>query len=254
MTGMGGFPVPGFSKYPPTQDDLQMVRKFMQRFARTDLWISDGLHSNTSRLLAVNLAATPGLEFSSGALKVKIVGAPLSIGAGGLSVTTGITAASVATGNDTRFLTTIEPSHCQRIFRSVLGNSATAFTMISGTAYFVYVGRTTKAVTPKYVEFHVTSAGVGAQTAEVGLYSTSSAPNKATQSLAKLVSTATVDDLTTTGMKRNTSAFATSIPADTHVWAAIRVAMATTQPDIVGLINDMSQGHILALAGSAALS
>ena len=91
MTGMGGFPVPGFSKYPPTQDDLQMVRKFMQRFARTDLWISDGLYSNTSRLLAINLSATPGLEFSGGALKVKIkASAGVLIGADGLYVDTAV--------------------------------------------------------------------------------------------------------------------------------------------------------------------
>lgn len=254
MSGIAGFTVPAFAVYPPRQTELRMVSDFMQRFANTSLWISDGLESNADRKLAINLASTPGLEFSGGALKVKIVGAPLALGASGLSVTTGITSSSIAIGNDPRFMTTMEPSHGQRIFRSILGNSASAFTMVSGTAYFVYVGRTVRAVTPKYVEFHVTSAGDGAQTAEVGLYSTPSAPNKAAQSLSKLVATATVDDLTTTGMKRNTTEFSTLIAAGTHVWAAIRVAMATTQPDIVGLANDMEQGHVLAQASSAALA
>lgn len=168
--------------------------------------------------------------------------------------TLGITSTSACAGNDARLMTSMEPSHCQRIFRSILCNSASAFTMISGTAYFVYVGRTVRAVTPKYVEFHVTSGGTGAQTAEVGLYSTPAAPNKTAQALSKLVATSTVDDLTTTGMKRNTSAFSTLIAAGTHVWAAIRVAMATTQPDIVGLANDMEQGHVLAQTSSPALA
>ena len=38
----------------------------------------------------------------------------------------------------------------------------------------------------------------------------------------------TVDAGTSTGVKRNTSAFATVVPKGTHLWAAARFALATT--------------------------
>lgn len=154
--------------------------------------------------------------------------------------------------NDARLLTSL--NRIQRIFRSSLPMSGT-FLLVSGTAYFVYLGRTTQAITPKFVELQVTTAGAGAQTAEVGLFSTPNPPSKAAQSLTKLVSTGTVDALTSTGVKRNTSAFATQIAAGVHLWAAIRTAMATTQPTIgPGLAFDRSQGNLLTLAASGVLT
>jgi len=54
-------------------------------------------------------------------------------------------------------------------------------------------------------------------------------------SLTKLASTGGVDALTSSSVKRNTSAFATDIAAGTHLWAGIRIAMVTTQPTIFGL-------------------
>jgi hypothetical protein len=141
-----------------------------------------------------------------------------------------------------------------RVFRSRLSNHATAFLMVSGTSYFVYVGRTTAAITPKFVELHVATIGAGAQTAELGLFSTPLGPNKAAQSLTKLVSTATIGALTSLGMVRNTSAFAASVPAGTHLWAGVRTAMATTQPSPVALAYDMAQGSVLSAAASGVLT
>lgn len=54
----------------------------------------DGLVYDTdSEELSILLAANPGLEFSSGALKVKLNGATLTLGASGLSVTNPLVAA-----------------------------------------------------------------------------------------------------------------------------------------------------------------
>jgi len=142
----------------------------------------------------------------------------------------------------------------QRIFMSRLPNVGVAFTTLTGTAYFVYVGKLAIDLTPKFVEFWVSTAGTGAQTAEVGLFSSPAGPNKAGQTLTKLVSTGTVDSLTTAGIKRNTSAFATSIAAGTHLWAGIRTAMATTQPAVGGLVQDNSQGHALSTGAAGALT
>lgn len=149
----------------------------------------------------------------------------------------------------------VDLSTGQRTLQSPFAPGTAGFLLISGTAYFVYLGRTKKSITPKYVEFWMSTAGSGAQTAEVGFFSTSGPPNKGALSLAKLVSTGTVDTLTaTTGMKRNTSAFATAVNAGTHLWAGIRTAMATTQPTIYGLMGDWGGGQMQAAAGAGVLT
>lgn len=148
----------------------------------------------------------------------------------------------------------IEVPAGQRIFQSSLPAHATALTLTSGTSVFVYLGRTAKTMVPKFVEFHVSTIGAGAQTAEVGLFSSPLAPNKANQTLTKIVATGTVDTLVSTGVKRNTAAFVASVPINTHLWAAIRTAMATTQPTIESLCRDMAQGNALAAAASGALT
>jgi hypothetical protein len=141
------------------------------------------------------------------------------------------------------------------ILRSPLDHHPSSFlTMVADTAYFVYLGRTTRAITPKYVEFFVYTAGTGAQTVEVGFFSSPAAPNKANQSLTKLVSDGTVSDLTTTGVKRNTNAFATAIPVGTYLWAGIRTNMATTQPVVYGQGQDWNQGACLSTAAAGALT
>lgn len=154
---------------------------------------------------------------------------------------------------DTRQLTNLEPDDSQRIFSSRLVEGGT-FLTISGTAYYVYMGRTAQDITPKFVEFHVTTAGAGTDTKEVGLFSTPSPPNKSAQTLTKIFATGTVDSGTTTGVKRNTSANTTLVPKGTHLWAAYRGALATTQITAFGLLGDMSQGHILTTTGGGALT
>ena len=60
--------------------------------------------------------------------------------------------------------------------------------------------------------------------------------------------------MTTTGIKRNTAAFATAVTAGTHLWAVCRFAMATTQPTIQATGGDWVQGNIQTLAGANALT
>lgn len=153
-------------------------------------------------------------------------------------------------------LTSAEQSSGQRILQSDCSRVAVAsFLAISGTAYYIYVGRIARDIVVTFIEFYVhTTAGAGAQTAEVGLFSTTNPPNKSGQTLTKIVATGTVDSVTTTGMKRNTTTFAQTIPAGTHLWAAARFAMATTQPTCMGLAGDRSTGRILTTTGGGALT
>lgn len=149
----------------------------------------------------------------------------------------------------------VMPPGGQRVFLSNLNRSGAAKLLITNTGYFVYVGQVAVACTPKFVELHASGAvGAGAQTAEVGLFSTPAAPNKTAQSLTKLTATGTVDALTSNGVKRNTAAFTTVVAAGTHLWAGMRTAMATTQPTIEGLNFDMGQGAIMTATTPGALT
>lgn len=152
---------------------------------------------------------------------------------------------------DAAGLTSIEPVADQ--FRSQLATLGQIL-LTSGKAYFVYLGRTVDVLVPTHAQTHVATAGVGAQTAEIGLFSTPEPPNGASQSLTKIVSTSTVDALTTTGIKANTSAFAVPVARDTHLWAGIRTAMATTQPELVAVCGDQSRGYVLETAGASDLT
>lgn len=162
--------------------------------------------------------------------------------AGGIKQTAGRAAASV-----------IELSCTQRVLVSDVDAVGT-LPLVSGTAYFVYLGRAVVDFVAKFVEFHVTVAGAGAQTAEVGLFSSPQPPNKANQSLTKLAATGVVDALTGAGVKRNTGSLAQAISAGTHLWAGIRTAMATTQPTITALGIGMGQGTLLSAAASGVLT
>jgi hypothetical protein len=177
-------------------------------------------------------------------------GGPVSVGAP--TGDTHATTKAYVDAKDGRFPAYVDL--VQRVLSSPLPNVATALTLVNGTAYFVYLGRTTVDFTPKYVEFYVNTAGSGAQTAEVGLFSSTSPPNKGNLSLTKLVSTGSVSSLTGIGVKRNSSAFATSVATGTHLWAGVRTAMATNQPALSGLCMDFSQGRVLSTAAAGALT
>lgn len=141
-----------------------------------------------------------------------------------------------------------------RVFCPKGAVQVSTFLLIDGTAYFVYLGYVRPGITIKHVEFYVSTGGTGAQTAEVGIFSTPSAPSKAGQSLTKLAASGSLDSLTSTGVKRNTASLAYALTASKHLWAGIRTAMATNEPTLGGLANDNGQGHILSLAAAGALT
>lgn len=125
---------------------------------------------------------------------------------------------------------------------------------IADTAYFVYLGLTGRQIVANFIEFHVTAGGTGAQTAEVGIFSSPSAPNRAGQSLTKLAANGTLSALTGTGVMRNTADLATPVAPGVHLWAGLRTNLASTQPAVFGITADMSEGLILALTTAGALT
>jgi hypothetical protein len=147
----------------------------------------------------------------------------------------------------------VEPSAAQRILRSLLTGQGTLLG-ITDTAYWVYVGYLVAPIVAKWVEFHVQTAGAGAQTAEVALASSPLPPNKAAQNMTVLAVSSALDVLTSTGVKRNTIPFMYCVPPGTHLWAGVRTAMATTQPTYRALGFDMEQGAVLQTASPGALT
>lgn len=128
------------------------------------------------------------------------------------------------------------------------------FAPTSGTAYCVFIGRPHRNETINTVRFHVTTAGAGAQTAEVGIYTSPLPPNRTGQTLTRVAATGALDVLTSTGLKANTTPLAANVEADVPLWACIRTAMATTQPTIVGLARDQQDGFYMTTAASGALT
>lgn len=136
-----------------------------------------------------------------------------------------------------------------------LGTPSSTVVWGSGLAHFVYLGRVTRPLTIKYVLFRVSSAGVGSQAAEVGIFSSPLAPNRAGQTLTKLWADGTLQDLTSgTGIRGNASASTTEIAADTHIWGGVRIAMGSTQPTVAICGDDWLSGNILSAAAPGALT
>jgi hypothetical protein len=189
----------------------------------------------------------------TGSFATTVVSASTSTAGKVQLATDGDTSASHAVvGTDNRLMKGIDAE--ERIFRSTLPDAGTGFAFGDQTAYFVYVGRTAVTCTPKFVKGIVRSAGTGAQTAEIGIFSSPNAPNKTNQTLTKLEATGTVDSLIGTGLVGNTSAFSTSVAAGTYLWAGIRTHLASTQPSFMGLLFDNGYGLCLSLASSGALT
>ena len=105
-------------------------------------------------------------------------------------------------------------------------------------AFFNYLGYVERDTTFMYVYLQVGSAGSGTQTAEVALLSSPAAPNSdGLVTLTKIVADGTVDDLTSTGLKRNTNGFNSGagqvVSAGTHLWAGFRSSMGTSQHNLL---------------------
>lgn len=127
----------------------------------------------------------------------------------------------------------------------------------SGTAYAVYIDYFPGRRLFKKVWCTTTSpAGTGACTAEAALFYSANAPNKAAQTLNKIVAGAFggTDFQATQTAYHNSADFATYVPAGSHLWAVVRIVMATTQPTTRHLVGDAGRGYVLTFSGASALT
>lgn len=168
--------------------------------------------------------------------------------------TLGTAATAACAGNDSRLLQSLDPWGRSGGLQGPLGSGT--LLLISNTAYFVFLGRVVTEFTPAYLNVMCQTVGTSTQTAELGFFSTPAYPKYNTsQSLTKITSTGTITSLTSgTGVKRNSSAFTTSIAAGTFLWGGMRTAMAGNQPTMNAINRDYARGNVLTTAAAGALT
>jgi hypothetical protein len=142
----------------------------------------------------------------------------------------------------------------QRVYYGPVGTDGT-FTPADAVVYSVYCGRARGSDALQYVRGMVRTGASGATTTtEIGIGTTPSGPNAASQTLTVVAATATVSGLTATpGFMFNTSAFTYRPTPGTHLWAMFRT-LYSTKPVVFGVAIDMGSGNILTTAAGAALA
>lgn len=131
-----------------------------------------------------------------------------------------------------------------------------ALLMDASTAHFIYLAPVNFPVVFKQVFVKMTVNGVGTQTAELGLFSSPSPPNKAAQTLTCLTASGTISGMTSgaVALITNTSAFTVPVGAGTYLWAGYRGNMGTTQPTFQTGSRSAGDGEWLRLTSSGALA
>lgn len=124
------------------------------------------------------------------------------------------------------------------------------------TAYFVFIGTVVNAIMPQFIRGQLTSNAAGTVQIENGLFSSPTVPSGSGQTLTKIVSTASLDTITSGATKafKNSSAFATSVPAGTHLWAGLLPNFGTTQPGMEYIGFDCQVGRVLSVTTAGAFA
>lgn len=141
-----------------------------------------------------------------------------------------------------------------RIIRSLCPPLAN-LTVTSGTIYWVYMGRVVAPVTLKYICLQVRTVGGSAGPCEYAIAAGDGPPQKRNRIMTTLCATSSVDVMNVgTGAKRNMTAFALTPRIGTHVYTGVRMALTTTQANIMSLGLDNGQGWCLTTAGASAIT
>jgi hypothetical protein len=140
----------------------------------------------------------------------------------------------------------------QRTFHSPARGTGADFLTVTTDAYFLYMGRATKAIVARQIEAYLNVVAAAGLTSTVfGLFSSPSAPNKAGQDLTCLICASTETVMAGLGRKRFAAAQAVSVVPGTHLWVGYRAVSAGVMPTMAGVLYDLQQGLILTAVGCA---
>lgn len=140
---------------------------------------------------------------------------------------------------------------------SKLTHLTSGLLVISNTAYWVYVGQTTRDLAASFVQFYVSAVGVGTKVQELAIAHSDTAPDRAAKTITvDAVANATGDYVAAAGSFANTTSLAYTIPAGTHVWLGCRFALTSTptQPTLNALGIDTGKGEVLSTASAGVLA
>lgn len=126
---------------------------------------------------------------------------------------------------------------------------------VEDTAYWIFLGCLAKPCVIPYLKLHCSTAGAGGQVVELAVAHTPLAPNGSNQVVTVLDVTGTVTSLTSTGVKKNTTAFTAVAPQwPAGIWGGIRTNMATTEPTFNAFNRDFARGNLLTTATAGVLA
>lgn len=133
------------------------------------------------------------------------------------------------------------------------------FQTVTNTAYWVYVGQSTRNLLADQIYFFVSTSGVAgtAVVQELVIATSVAGPDRAAKTLSvKAVASATGDYVAGTGSFTNTTALAYHLAAGSHVWLGCRFALTgtPTQPILSGVGVDLNQGAVLRTATPGVLA
>jgi hypothetical protein len=140
---------------------------------------------------------------------------------------------------------------------SKLPKLASSFLTVTNTAYWVYIGQTSRALRAQYIYFFVSVQAAGDQVQELALATSSAGPDRAAKTLSVVAVQTTAGDYeAAAGSFHNTTSFEYTVPGATHLWLGCRFAWTNTptQPSINALGLDLNSGSILRTATPGVLA
>lgn len=130
---------------------------------------------------------------------------------------------------------------------------------VTNTAYWMYIGQSTRDLLAQYIYFFVTVQGAAstAVVQELAIATSTSKPDRAAKTLSvKAVASTTGDYTAATGSFANSTVFNYHIPASSYVWLGCRFALTgtPTQPTLAARGMDLNAGALLRTATPGVLA
>lgn len=155
-------------------------------------------------------------------------------------------------------ISTVERLYLRTAVQPFTVPNGSGMTVAASTAHFVYVGWYPYDTPMNYAKVKLTAANLATltQIAELGLFSSTTPPNRGNITMTTLIATGTISSLTPAALTiiRNTNSFAYSVPGGTFLWVGFRSNMSVTQPTIQAASRNFGGGEWQQLASSGALT
>ncbi len=169
-----------------------------------------------------------------------------------LSVDYGTSSSTACIGNDNRLTKYVDSF--DGILKPSFPLSSTNMQVTGGAGYFNFLGRASTPFPIRRLYVRGTTAGVGAQTAEMGVFKSPLPPNASGQVVTCIWATGSIDSfLSVSATTKHGTTVDNSVACSSgdYLWYGIRINMATTQPFVRACTADWRLGGLLVATGSS---